>query len=36
MLIVTLYVEDKEELFLKIIIPSRKAKLRYLGDEHEG
>jgi hypothetical protein len=30
------YVEDEEELFLKTIIPSRKATQRYLGDEHEG
>jgi uncharacterized DUF497 family protein len=26
------YVEDKEELFLKTIIPSRKATQRYLGE----
>jgi hypothetical protein len=30
------YVEDEDELFLKTIIPSRKATQRYLGDEHEG
>lgn len=29
------YVETEEELFLKTIIPSRKATLRYLGDKHE-
>jgi hypothetical protein len=29
------YVETEEELFLKTIIPSRKATQRYLGDKHE-
>jgi hypothetical protein len=29
------YVEDEEEVFLKSIIPSRKATQKYLGDEHE-
>ena len=29
------YVENEEELFLKTIIPSRKATQKYLGDEHE-
>lgn len=29
------YVEDEEEVFLKTIIPSRKATQKYLGDEHE-
>jgi hypothetical protein len=29
------YVENEEELFLKTIIPSRKATQRYLGDKHE-
>ncbi len=27
------YVEDEEELFLKTIIPSRKATIKYLGGE---
>jgi len=30
------YVEDEEELFLKTIIPSRKAIQRYLGEKYEG
>jgi hypothetical protein len=29
------YVENEEELFLKTIIPSRKATQRYLGEQHE-
>jgi hypothetical protein len=29
------YVEDKNELFLKTIIPSRKAIERYFGEKHE-
>jgi len=29
------YAENEEELFLKTIIPSRKATQRYLGDKHE-
>jgi hypothetical protein len=29
------YVENEEELFLKTIIPSRKATQRYLGDKYE-
>lgn len=29
------YVENVEELFLKSIIPSRKATQRYLGEKHE-
>jgi hypothetical protein len=29
------YVKDKNELFLKMIIPSRKATERYLGEKHE-
>ena len=29
------YVENEEELFLKTIIPSRKATQQYLGEEHE-
>jgi hypothetical protein len=29
------YVEDKNELFLKTIIPSRKATERYFGEKHE-
>ena len=29
------YVEDEEELFLKTIIPSRKATQRYLGEKYE-
>jgi len=29
------YVENKEGLFLKTIIPSRKATQRYLGDKYE-
>ncbi|MDX5585553.1 MAG: hypothetical protein QNK20_11675 [Aureibaculum sp.] len=29
------YVEDKDELFLKTIIPSRKATQYYLGDKNE-
>jgi hypothetical protein len=29
------YVENEEELFLKTIIPSRKATERYLGEDHE-
>jgi hypothetical protein len=29
------YVENKEELFLKMIIPSRKATQLYLGEKHE-
>jgi len=29
------YVENEEELFLKTIIPSRKATQRYLGEEYE-
>jgi len=28
------YVENEEEIFLKTIIPSRKATKRYLGDEN--
>ncbi len=28
------YVEDEKELFLKTIIPSRKATEKYLGEEH--
>ena len=30
------YVENAEELFLKTIIPSRKATQRYLGEQNEG
>jgi hypothetical protein len=30
------YVENDEELFLKTIIPSRKATRKYLGEEYEG
>lgn len=29
------YIENEEELFLKTIIPSRKATQRYLGENHE-
>ncbi|MDD5243578.1 MAG: hypothetical protein PHU49_06130 [Syntrophorhabdaceae bacterium] len=29
------YVENEEELFLKTIIPSRKATQLYLGEKHE-
>jgi hypothetical protein len=29
------YVETKEEVFLKTIIPSRRATKRYLGEDHE-
>jgi hypothetical protein len=29
------YAENEEELFLKTIIPSRKATHRYLGEKHE-
>ena len=29
------YAENEEELFLKTIIPSRKATQRYLGDKYE-
>ena len=29
------YIENEEELFLKTIIPSRKATQRYLGEKHE-
>lgn len=29
------YVENEEELFLKTIIPSRKATYLYLGEKHE-
>ena len=29
------YVENEEELFLKTIIPSRKATRRYLGEKYE-
>ena len=29
------YVEDKEEIFLKTIIPSRKATKRYVGDNND-
>ena len=29
------YVEDKDELFLKTIIPSRKATEKYFGEKHE-
>ncbi|MDP1993518.1 MAG: hypothetical protein Q8K00_21080 [Syntrophales bacterium] len=29
------YVENEEELFLKTIIPSRKAAQRYLGEKYE-
>jgi hypothetical protein len=29
------YVEDEGELFLKTIIPSRKATEKYLGEKHE-
>jgi hypothetical protein len=29
------YVENDDELFLKTIIPSRKATQRYLGEQHE-
>ena len=29
------YAENEEELFLKTIIPSRKATQRYLGEKHE-
>ncbi|MBU2623473.1 MAG: toxin [Proteobacteria bacterium] len=30
------YIENKEELFLKTIIPSRKATQRYIGEINEG
>jgi hypothetical protein len=30
------YIEDEDELFLKTIIPSRKATQRYIGEKHEG
>ncbi len=30
------YVENEEELFLKTIIPSRKATQQYLGEKHDG
>ncbi|MBL4902056.1 BrnT family toxin [Desulfotalea psychrophila] len=30
-----LYVEDKEQVFLKTIIPSRKATKQYVGDANE-
>ncbi|MBU0464121.1 MAG: toxin [Proteobacteria bacterium] len=29
------YVENEEELFMKTIIPSRKATQQYLGEKHE-
>ena len=29
------YVENEEELFLKTIIPSRKATEKYFGEDHE-
>ena len=29
------YVEDKEEIFLKTIIPGRKATKRYVGDNND-
>lgn len=29
------YIETEEELFLKTIIPSRKATARYFGEKHE-
>jgi hypothetical protein len=29
------YTENEEELFLKTIIPSRKATQHYLGEKHE-
>jgi len=29
------YVENEDELFLKTIIPSRKATQRYLGEKHD-
>jgi hypothetical protein len=29
------YVEDEEELFLRTIIPSRKATQKYFGDDHD-
>jgi uncharacterized DUF497 family protein len=29
------YIENEEELFLKTIIPSRKATERYFGEDHE-
>lgn len=29
------YIETEEELFLKTIIPSRKATEKYLGEDHE-
>ena len=29
------YIENEEELFLKTIIPSRKATQRYLGEKYE-
>jgi hypothetical protein len=29
------YIENEEELFLKTIIPSRKATQRYIGEKHE-
>jgi hypothetical protein len=29
------YVENEEELFLKTIIPSRKATQQYIGEKHE-
>jgi uncharacterized DUF497 family protein len=29
------YVEDKEQIFLKTIIPSRKATKQYVGDDNE-
>ena len=30
------YVENEEELFLKTIIPSRKATQQYFGEKHDG
>lgn len=30
------YVEDEDGIFLKTIIPSRKATERYFGGQHEG
>ena len=30
------YVENEEELFLKTIIPSRKATQQYCGEKHDG
>ncbi len=29
------YIEEKDEIFLKTIIPSRKATKQYIGDENE-